>query len=72
MKRWNTEKKCSVENAKIDAFLIEVVDVCRRHGFSIGHEDGHGSFLVERFDDSYSDWLMDAADVTNEPLPKPR
>ena len=42
MKRWNNKKRDNVENIKIDIFLKEIVDVCKRHGFSISHQDTHG------------------------------
>jgi hypothetical protein len=51
---------------KVQAFLNEVADVCRRHGLSIAHEDGHGSFIVEKFDQFNIDWLNNASDGTSE------
>jgi hypothetical protein len=30
-------------------FIEEVTEVCRRRGFAIGHEDGHGGFQVYRY-----------------------
>ena len=63
MKRWSM-KGGNVENEKVDNFLKEVVDVCRKHGFSISHEDSNGAFKVENYDDDHSIWLMDAHDNT--------
>lgn len=35
----------------ISAFLEEIEAVCERHSISIGHEDGHGRFLILDYDD---------------------
>lgn len=64
MKRWHQSKGGIVENEKIDAFLAEVVEVSKKHGLSIGHEDCHGGFLVHKFSQDNADWLMEAADNT--------
>lgn len=64
MKRWSVAKTDHVENPRIDAFLSDVVAVCRKHGLSISHEDGHGAFEVVCLDDGYLDWLLDAHDCT--------
>ena len=53
-----------VENESVDVFLAEIIEVCRKHGMSISHEDGHGAFEVVRFNDADSDWLMCAANKT--------
>lgn len=65
MKRWKTIEHREVENEKIDAFLTEVIEVSKRHGLSIGHEDNHGGFLVHKFSQDNADWLMNAADETD-------
>jgi hypothetical protein len=66
MDRWSNKKSAYVENQKIDAFLREIVDISRKHGMSIGHEDGHGAFTVEPFSDHHAEWLLDAHDDTEE------
>ena len=30
------------------ACLAEMIEVLRRHGFTLGHEDGHGVFIITR------------------------
>ncbi|MBM4466274.1 MAG: hypothetical protein FJ014_12090 [Chloroflexi bacterium] len=60
MKRYRRGKSGSIENKEIDAFLREIVKVCKDHGFSLSHEDTHGAFVVERYDEDNVQWLMDA------------
>ncbi len=62
-----TRRNCSYPNAekevddpKVDAFLAEIAEVCRKHGLSIGHEDGHGAFIVEPWSEANEHWLGDA------------
>jgi hypothetical protein len=50
-----------VNAPKVDAFLDEIAKVCRKHGLSISHEDGHGSFVIEAFHNDLEEWLRDAA-----------
>lgn len=45
-----------------DAFLDDVIAVYKKHGLAIGHEDGHGAFIVETFDESNMQWLLAAHD----------
>lgn len=47
-------------NEKEKAFLDELVEVYRRHGFSLSHQDSHGSFEVEEFDEYNVEWLYQA------------
>lgn len=56
MKRWDRVTKENREFPQVDAFIAEIADVCRKHGLSIGHEDGYGAFIVEKGDDNI-DWL---------------
>ncbi len=41
-------------------FLQELKLLCMKHGKSLGHEDSHGSFIVEEYYEDNVDWLMDA------------
>lgn len=63
--RWWSRKDKEVPTPKIDAFLLEVDAVCRKHGFSIGHEDGHGAFIVENYSEGDFAWL-NAAHVAED------
>lgn len=60
-KRWDSKASEEIEDQRIDAFIAEVIAVCKRHGFSIAHEDSQGGFLIERFDEDNAKWLMQAA-----------
>lgn len=46
MKRWNIPTHTNVEKPKVDAFLTELIEVSKRHGLSLAHEDNHGAFIV--------------------------
>jgi len=60
-KRWSRASDEDVDTPDIDEFLTEVIDVCKRFNMSIGHEDGHGAFLVRRgFCVDYAEWLWGA------------
>ena len=59
--RWSVDEGKRIEAPKVDAFLADVAEVCRRHGMSISHEDGHGSFIVTDFDEGNLDWLGGAS-----------
>ena len=59
-KRHHVGKSEPVENKEVDAFLKEIVEVCKEHGFSLSHEDTHGAFIVERYDKDNIQWLMEA------------
>lgn len=66
IKRWHPASGKHIENPAIDAFLEEVIAVCKKHNLSLSHEDGHGAFEVEPFDESYSAWLMGAHDASKK------
>ncbi len=60
MKRHHVGKFESVENKEVDAFLKEIIEVCKEHGLSLSHEDTHGAFIVEKYDKDNIQWLMEA------------
>lgn len=64
MNRWNTKQLKRCENKRVDAFIDAVLAVCAEHRMSIGHEDGHGSFIVTRFDRAANAVLSMAHDGT--------
>jgi hypothetical protein len=64
MMRWSN--RGNIENPKIDAFLDEIWEVCKRHMLALSHEDCHGSFEIVPFVDADRDWLMNASDRTEK------
>lgn len=62
MKRWSGAANERVEVPEVDAFLAEIEAVCRKHGMTISHEDGHGAFLVEPMSERNLEWLREARD----------
>lgn len=58
--RWDCNNSCETQSSKVDAFLDEIARVCKNWGFSIGHEDGYGGFIVTNFNDHDVEWLMEA------------
>jgi hypothetical protein len=60
VKRWDTETHAQSEFPKIDAFIDDVIEVCKKHGFSISHEDHQGAFLIEAVDERNFEWLRGA------------
>jgi len=47
---------CSQDAAT--ALMRDIVEVCRKHGLWLGHEDDYGAFLVRI--NSTEEWLMAA------------
>jgi hypothetical protein len=46
---------------RMQSFLEDIKKVCEKHNLSISHEDGHGSFIVEEFDEGNIKWLFNAS-----------
>lgn len=68
MARWMTRRKENGDTPAIDLFIEEIIAVCKKHGMSISHEDGHGAFVIENEDNERNfDWLRDASDNTAPP-----
>lgn len=59
-KRWSTKDGNFLEVPRADALIAEIIEVCKRHGLAISHEDGHGAFEIEPYDDFYAEWLHSA------------
>ena len=45
---------------QITNFMADIVEVCRKHNLLLTHEDGHGNFMIEPFDEQTLDWLKAA------------
>lgn len=50
-------------------FIEAVIALYKQYGFSIGHEDSHGAFVIERFCEQNVTWLRDAIIDTGNDLP---
>ena len=61
-RRWNRVTKQYGENLTVDAFLADIVEVCRRHRLSLAHEDREGAFIVEPLCPENIDWVFHAFD----------
>jgi hypothetical protein len=71
--RWIKSQNTRGTNPAIDAFLDEIVAVCKKHGMSISHEDQQGGFDIEPFDEHYVRWLSAASDgITPKEVPAGR
>ena len=66
--RWSSNSQFgsgkTVESpAYIEAFLDEYEALCKKHNLTLGHEDGHGGFLIEPFGQSNVHWVRAASMV---------
>jgi len=64
MQRWNETLECYADVDKIDAFLKDILEVCKKHGLCISHEDKHGTFLIKEHNELDISWLANADDET--------
>ena len=48
------------------AYLDDLIQIGRKHGLSLSHEDGHGAFVIEKLDAFNEAWLKNAQDGTGE------
>ena len=55
------ERKFVEAPAEMEAFLDDIEAVCRKHGFSIGHEDEHGGFKIHLLSEENIRWLKGAS-----------
>ena len=57
----NPWKKEDTRPKKVLDFLEELTLVQIKHGLELGHEDGHGAFLVHDLPKNYNfNWIKDA------------
>lgn len=63
-----SQKDCDPRlREQIKTFLDDVIALCRKHQFSISHEDIQGSFVIEPFCEDNAEWLRSAAVLNPEP-----
>ena len=41
-------------------FINEVIELMKKYNLSISHEDCHGGFIIERYDEYNIKWFKDA------------
>lgn len=56
----------STRSKKVKEFVKEIIKVCKKHELSISHEDQHGGFEIEDYDDCFTGWFSQASDRTKE------
>lgn len=68
MKSWSIIESEEIETPKeVINFLNEIDNICKKYNFSISHEDGHGAFIIERYDNFNINWLKDCLlNIENE------
>jgi len=60
--RWDYKENKKKDSPKVDAFLADIHEICKKHGFCIEHEDQHGGFIIEQYDSEKDfEWLGAAA-----------
>ena len=52
------------QSKKVLEFLKEIEEVSKKHSLSLGHEDYHGAFTVEKYSNHNIQWLQEAFDRT--------
>lgn len=59
---WHTSKSEHIETPKeMIEFLKEIESVCKKYNMSISHEDGHGAFEIEEYNERNMRWLCNAS-----------
>jgi hypothetical protein len=53
-------------NNKVTDFIREVIKLSKKFELSISHEDQHGGFEIEDYDDCFTGWFSQASDRTSE------
>lgn len=69
MNRYNTAIGKHVQSDKQDAFIEELIGVCKRYNMSICHEDCHGAFVIQKHAKVHDERLRNAHDAMGPPPP---
>lgn len=60
MKSWSIIESEEIETPEeVINFLNEIDNICKKYNLSISHEDGHGAFIIEKYDSFNIRWLKD-------------
>ena len=54
-KRWVTKETKKMECSRVDSFVAEIYEVCKKHGMTIEHEDSQGGFIITNGCGPYDD-----------------
>lgn len=49
--------RSAMNKKAVQAFIEDIIEVCKKHGMSISHQDGHGSFIINEYNETNSTWL---------------
>lgn len=61
MKVFDINKSEEIEQPKeMKKFIDEIINVMKKYNLSISHEDSHGAFIIEKYDENNIKWLKDA------------
>ena len=52
-----------MERRRYELFLNEYKKICIKYNITLSHEDGHGSFVFEDYDEFNIQWLKDSLDI---------
>ena len=61
IKHWDCSSGSRVSRPDVDAFVSDILKVCRKHRMTLAHEDDHGSFVILGPDYSYARMLLNTA-----------
>lgn len=56
----NDNNKIIDENKKVENYIEDIDKLSKKYGLSISHEDWHGSFEIEKYDEENIKWLRNA------------
>ena len=58
MKSWSIIESEEIETPEeVINFLNDIDNICKKYNLSISHEDGHGAFIIEKYDNYNIRWL---------------
>jgi hypothetical protein len=62
METWDKSRSEYIDTPiDLQNFYNEIDEICKKYNFSISHEDCHGGFEIERYDQFNIRWLMNAS-----------
>jgi hypothetical protein len=61
-KTWDSKSIGFIETPKeMQQFFNEINEICKKYNLSISHEDDHGAFIIESYDEANIEWLENAS-----------